>query len=144
MSLLRSIGAGDIRVANENPPSARSMQHALDNTKGRAQSVPEVERLRGDIGIAQYFALGFGTIIGSAWVVLLGDWLTIAAPGGALLGFMAGGAVMMIIGRCYAELLGQLPEAGSEFIYAHRVFARAAGFVVGWFLILYLVGVTIY
>jgi APA family basic amino acid/polyamine antiporter len=131
-------------VANKNPSSAHPRQRAVDSIEGRAPSGHEPERLRGDIGIAQYFALGFGTIIGSAWVVLLGDWLTIAGPGGALLGFMAGGVVMMIIGRCYAELLGQLPEAGSEFIYAHRVFGRVAGFVVGWFLILYLVGVTIY
>lgn len=144
MNSLQSIGAEHIRVADENAPSARPIQRAFDHTDSRAQLVPEVERLRGDIGIAQYFALGFGTIIGSAWVVLLGDWLTIAGPGGALLGFIAGGAMMMVIGRCYAELLGQLPEAGSEFIYAHRVFGRAAGFVVGWFLILYLVGVTIY
>jgi amino acid transporter len=105
---------------------------------------PTGARLRGDIGIVQYFTLGFGTIIGSAWVVLLGDWLVAAAPGGAVLGFLAGGVVMMVIGYCYAELIGRLPEAGSEFIYAYRVFGPATGFVVGWFLILYLVGVTVY
>jgi len=105
---------------------------------------PTGDRLRGDIGIVQYFTLGFGTIIGSAWVVLLGDWLVAAAPGGAVLGFVAGGIVMMVIGYCYAELIKRLPEAGSEFIYAYRVFGPATGFVVGWFLILYLVGVTVY
>lgn len=101
-------------------------------------------RLRGDIGRLQYFALGFGTIIGSAWVVLLGNWLRIAGPGGAILGFLGGGAMMMVIGCCYTELIGQLPEAGTEFIYGYRVFGRVIGFAVGWFLILYLVGVTIY
>jgi basic amino acid/polyamine antiporter, APA family len=101
-------------------------------------------RLRGNIGRLQYFALGFGTIIGSAWVVLLGDWLRVAGPGGAILGFLSGGAMMMVIGCCYTELIGQLPEAGTEFIYGYRVFGRVAGFAVGWFLILYLVGVTVY
>jgi amino acid transporter len=101
-------------------------------------------RLSGNIGIAQYFALGFGTIIGSAWVVLLGDWLKIAGPGGTILGFMAGGAVMMIVGYSYAELIRRVPEAGSEFIYAYRIFGRGAGFLVGWFLLLYLIGVTVY
>ncbi|MDR3512459.1 MAG: APC family permease [Caulobacteraceae bacterium] len=100
--------------------------------------------LRGSIGAVQYFTLGFGTIIGSAWVVLLGDWLTEAGPGGAILGFAAGGLVMMVIGYCYAELVGRIPEAGSEFIYAYRVFGPAVGFIVGWFLLLYLVGVTVY
>lgn len=100
--------------------------------------------LRGGIGAVQYFTLGFGTIIGSAWVVLLGDWLTEAGPGGAMLGFAAGGVVMMLIGYGYAELVARIPESGGEFIYAYRVFGPAAGFVVGWFLLLYLVGVTVY
>lgn len=107
-------------------------------------TTPPDGRLRGEIGRLQYFALGFGTIIGSAWVVLLSDWLRIAGPGGAILGFLCGGAMMMIIGYCYMELIGRLPEAGSEFIYTYRVFGKVAGFAVGWFLILYLVGVTVY
>lgn len=110
---------------------------AIDLTVGKT-------RLRGDIGRLQYFALGFGTIIGSAWVVLLGNWLRIAGPGGAILGFLSGGLMMMVIGCCYAELIGQIPEAGTEFIYGYRVFGRVIGFAVGWFLILYLVGVTVY
>ena len=63
-------------------------------------------RLRGNIGPLQYLALGFGTMIGSAWVILLGDWLGEAGPGGAVLGFLAGGVVVMIVGACYAELTG--------------------------------------
>ena len=59
-------------------------------------------------------------------------------------GFAAGGLVMMVIGYCYADLVGRIPEAGSEFIYAYRVFGPAVGFIVGWFLLLYLVGVTVY
>ena len=30
----------------------------------------------------------------------------------------------MAIGACYAELTALLPEAGSEFIYAHRIYGR--------------------
>lgn len=100
--------------------------------------------LRGKIGRFQYLALGFGTIIGSAWVILLGNWLIKAGPGGAIVGFVAAGAVMIVIGACYAELTTQIPEAGSEFIYAHRVYGRETAFVVGWFLALYLVCVTIF
>jgi APA family basic amino acid/polyamine antiporter len=50
--------------------------------------VSDVPSLRGDIGRFQYLALGFGTMIGSAWVILLGDWLGKAGPGGAILGFL--------------------------------------------------------
>jgi amino acid transporter len=106
--------------------------------------VNEAPALHGDIGRFQYLALGFGTMIGSAWVILLGDWLGKAGPGGAILGFLCGGLVMMAIGGCYAELTARLPEAGSEFIYAHRVYGRPMAFVVGWFLVLYLLCVTVF
>ncbi|MEI9964631.1 MAG: hypothetical protein WDM92_07915 [Caulobacteraceae bacterium] len=62
-------------------------------------------RLHGKISVTQYFALGFGTMIGSAWIVLLSTWLTTSGPGGAVLGFLGGGAVMMLVGRAFAELI---------------------------------------
>ncbi len=104
----------------------------------------EAPRLRGRIGRFQYLALGFGTMIGSAWVILLGDWLGKAGPGGAVIGFLAGGLVVMLVGACYAELAGYLPEAGSEFVYARRVYGRGLAFTVGWFLVLYLLSVTVF
>ena len=104
----------------------------------------DAPRLHGNIGLFQYLALGFGTMIGSAWVILLGDWLREAGPGGAVLGFLCGALVVMTVGACYAELTARLPEAGSEFIYAHRVYGRGLAFTVGWFLLLYLVSVTVF
>jgi basic amino acid/polyamine antiporter, APA family len=104
----------------------------------------ERSALRGQIGPFQYLALGFGTIIGSAWVILLGTWLTEAGPGGAIVGFACAGIVMMLIGACYAELTAQIPQAGSEFIYALHFYGRRTAFVVGWFLGLYLICVTIF
>jgi len=101
-------------------------------------------KLRGNIGYFQFLSLSFGTMIGSAWVILLGDWLGEAGPGGAVLGFASGALIIMTIGACYAELASRLPEAGSEFIYAHRVYGRKLAFAVGWFLVLYLVSVTVF
>lgn len=104
----------------------------------------DAPRLRGNIGRFQYLALGFGTMIGSAWVILLGDWLGKAGPGGSVIGFLAGGLIVMLVGACYAELAGYLPEAGSEFVYARRAYGRGLAFTVGWFLILYLLSVTVF
>jgi basic amino acid/polyamine antiporter, APA family len=101
-------------------------------------------KLSGNIGYFQFLSLGFGTMIGSAWVILLGNWLGEAGPGGAVLGFASGAVIVMAIGACYAELTTLLPEAGSEFIYAHRVYGRHLAFAVGWFLILYLISVTVF
>jgi APA family basic amino acid/polyamine antiporter len=102
----------------------------------------EAPALRRTIGRFQYFALGFGTIIGSAWVVVLGDWLKAAGPGGAIAGFLAGGLLMSLLAAVYAELSARMPEAGAEFIFAYRVFGVRIGFLVGWFVTLNLIAVT--
>lgn len=109
-----------------------------------AAVMSDAPRLRGRIGPFQYLALGFGTMIGSAWVILLGDWLGKAGPGGSVLGFLGGGLVVMLVGACYAELAGHIPEAGSEFVYARRVYGPRLAFAVGWFLVLYLLSVTVF
>lgn len=104
----------------------------------------EAAGLRRTVGPLQYFALGFGCIIGAAWIVSLGEMYARAGPGGAVIGFVLGGAVMAIVGACYGELAAQLPRAGSEFVYCHHVYGRRTGFLVGWFITLFLVGVTIF
>jgi len=88
---------------------------------------------------AGFFALSFGSMVGSGWIILLGDWLKRAAPGGALLALLAGGALMALIGCCYAELAARLPRAGGEFLYALEGLGRTAAFIVGWFITLFLV-----
>lgn len=98
--------------------------------------------LRKSIGPFQFFALAIGVIIGSAWVVLIGDLLELGGPGGAILGFAIGGVVMLLVAAAYAELAAAIPVAGGEFIFAFKLFGRGAGFVVGWFLTLYLVAST--
>lgn len=90
------------------------------------------------VGLFGFFALGFGCIVGSGWVVLLGDWLERAGPLGAGLGLLAGGAVMILVGLCYGELSSRVPMAGADYIYTRVAFGRATGFAVGWFLLLYL------
>jgi basic amino acid/polyamine antiporter, APA family len=98
--------------------------------------------LRRTIGPFQFFALAIGVIIGSAWVVLVGDLLQLGGPGGAILGFTAGGFVMIVVAAAYGELASRIPVAGGEFIFAYRLFGRRLGFLVGWLITLYLVAST--
>jgi amino acid transporter len=93
------------------------------------------------IGRSGYFTLAFGAIVGSGWVVVLGDWLRAAGPGGASIGFLAGGVVMVLISLCYGELAARFPTAGAEFLYTLETFGRRAGFLVAWFLTLYSIAV---
>jgi APA family basic amino acid/polyamine antiporter len=69
-------------------------------------------------------------------VVLLGGWLLHAAPGGALLGILLGGAAMALIAALYAELGSRFPRTGGEVTYLTAVFGKACGFIVGWLLTL--------
>ncbi len=108
-------------------------------------STPSAARaLRGDIGRFQLFAFGFGSIIGSAWCVLVGSWLTSAGPGGAVLGFLAGGCVIACIGACYAELTSRVPVTGGEFSFVLTVFGRCPAFYVGWFIALAWICVAVF
>jgi amino acid transporter len=92
--------------------------------------------LQKSIGPVQFVAVGFGSIVGTGWVVLLGGWLLHAAPGGAVLGIILGGAAMALVAALYAELGSRFPRTGGEVTYATAVFGKTCGFIVGWLLTL--------
>jgi basic amino acid/polyamine antiporter, APA family len=94
------------------------------------------------LGGFQYLAIAIGCMIGIAWITVLGEWLARAGPLGAMLGFVAGGIVMMGVAACYAELTGMMPDTGGDVVFAHRVFGPDAAYLVGWFLILMAVSVA--
>jgi len=93
------------------------------------------------VGRGGFFALSFGSIVGSGWIVLLGEWLRLAAPAGALLALLAGGMLMAAIGLCYAELAARMPRAGAELRYVADTLGPRVAFPVGWFLTLFLVAI---
>lgn len=104
----------------------------------------EGQRLAGRIGRFQLFALGFGSIIGSAWVVILNRWFAEAGPMGAVLGFVAGGIAVVCIGACYAELTARVPKTGGDFTFALAAFGPRLAFFVGWFTALGWISVTVF
>ena len=92
--------------------------------------------LRRSLGLSQYFSFSFGVIVGVGWIVLLGQWLQAGGPLGAILGFALGGAMMAVIGLCYAETATMFPRSGGEMVYAFAGFGSRAGYIVGWALTL--------
>lgn len=89
--------------------------------------------LRRAIGRGGFFSLAFGAIVGSGWVVVLGDWLKAAGPGGASLGFLAGALVMVLVALCYGELAARSTAAGGEFLYTLETFGRFPAFLSAGF-----------
>ncbi len=53
--------------------------------------------------LADYFALGFGTMVGVGWLVVMDDWLTRGGPLGAILGFAIGGTIRCPLATCTAD-----------------------------------------
>jgi APA family basic amino acid/polyamine antiporter len=88
------------------------------------------------LGPLQLFTFGFGTIVGIAWVVLMGQLLASAGLAGALIGLSVGALMMATIGVCYAEMGMRLPVTGGEVAYVREVYGASFAHVLGWFLLL--------
>ena len=99
-------------------------------------------RLGKELGLAQYFTIGFGAIIGTGWVTVLGSWLQQAGPLGAMLAFATGGVIILLVGLCYAEMATMIPVSGAEVAYAYEVFGVEACFATGWLLALVYMATT--
>jgi len=88
------------------------------------------------LSLWNYFALGFGTMIGTGWVVLMDDWLGRGGPFGAMLGFAIGGIVLLPVGYVYGQWVKRLPDAAGEAAYTAQVFPQAVSNVTGWIMFL--------
>lgn len=103
------------------------------------ESLPALPRTLSPLRL---FALSFGTIIGVGWITVLGVWLSQGGALGAVVGFLLGGLLILIIAVVYTEAALMFPVSGGEVAYAYRMFNTFAGFFVGWFLVLSYIATT--
>jgi basic amino acid/polyamine antiporter, APA family len=97
------------------------------------QAVPALAR---KLRAIDYFALGWGTMVGVGWLVVMDDWLLRGGALGALLGFLIGGAVLLPIGWVYGRLVAAMPDAAGEIAYTSAVFPHSVSFATGWMMTL--------
>ncbi len=83
-----------------------------------------------------YFTLGWGTMVGVGWLVIMDDWLLRGGALGAVLGFVIGGALLLPIGWVYGKLVIAMPDAAGEIAYTSAVFPRSVSFATGWMMTL--------
>jgi basic amino acid/polyamine antiporter, APA family len=83
-----------------------------------------------------YFTLGWGTMVGVGWLVVMDDWLLRGGVLGALLGFAIGGTLLFPIGYVYGRLVVAMPDAAGEVAYTAKVFAEHVSFATGWMMVL--------
>lgn len=103
---------------------------------GVIASARSVATLARKLTLWNYFALGFGTMIGTGWVVLMDDWLARGGPFGAMLGFAAGGILLLPVGYIYGEWVKRLPDAAGEAAYTAQAFRPWVSYVTGWIMLL--------
>ena len=86
--------------------------------------------------VTDYFSLGWGTMVGVGWLVVMDDWLTRGGPLGGILGFAIGGVLLLPIGYVYGKLVMAMPDASGEVAYTASVFPRPVSFFTGWMMML--------
>ena len=86
--------------------------------------------------LIDYFALGFGVTVGTAWLVTMDDLLRRGGSLGAILGFAAGGLMLLPIGYIYGQLVTAIPDSAAEVAYTARFFSPSISFATGWMMFL--------
>lgn len=96
---------------------------SIDASKGRA--------LQRAITGPQFFAVSFGCIVGVGWIVVMGGIVGRAGPGGTAIALSIGGAGVLLVAMCYAEMAARMPAAGGELVYANVLAGSVGSYVIG-------------
>jgi amino acid transporter len=91
----------------------------------------EGRRLHRDVSTLGLLFFSLGSIIGSGWLLAPLTVTAIAGPA-AIIAWVIGGVVMLILALVHAELGGMYPVAGGSARYPHFAFGSMAGFAIGW------------
>lgn len=84
------------------------------------------------LGRTDILALGFGTMVGWSWVMVTTTWINEAGFWGAIIAFLAGASIIILVGLSYGELTSALPLAGGEIVYVYRAMGKQVAWLVGW------------
>jgi basic amino acid/polyamine antiporter, APA family len=103
---------------------------------GYGSTPPSQPQLARKLRVLDYFTLGWGTMVGVGWLVVMDDWLLRGGPLGGILGFTLGGALLLPIGHVYGKLVAAMPDAAGEVAYTAKVFPRSVSFATGWMMVL--------
>jgi len=88
--------------------------------------------LKREIGLIGLMWASVGSIIGSGWLFGAQKGLIAAGPA-AMISWVVGGLMMMVLALIHAELGGMYPVSGGTARFPHYAFGGAAGASFGWF-----------
>ena len=88
--------------------------------------------LKREVGLIGLMWASVGSIIGSGWLFGAQEGLIAAGPA-AIISWIVGGLMMMVLALIHAELGGMYPVSGGTARFPHYAFGGAAGASFGWF-----------
>ncbi|MEG2081825.1 MAG: APC family permease [Oscillospiraceae bacterium] len=101
------------------------------------EKVPENAGMQKTLSLWNFFTIGFGAIIGTGWVLLVGDWMVIGGgPIAAMIAFAIGAVFLLPIGAVFGELTAAIPISGGIVEYVDRTFGHNVSYITGWLLAL--------
>src|SRR6201988_5139757 len=109
----------------------RADRRAKTTTTQATNSVHPTQLAR-QLRLTNYFTLGWGTMVGVGWLVVMDDWLPRGGPLGGILGFALGAMLLLPIAYVYGQLVPRMPDAGGEIAYTATVFPGWISFATGW------------
>ncbi len=92
---------------------------------------PQTGPLKREIGGWALLFAGIGSIIGSGWLFGAARAASIAGPG-AILAWLIGAAVVLVIGWLASELGGMFPVPGGMVRFSHATHGPLVGFLAAW------------
>jgi amino acid transporter len=94
---------------------------------------PEHVTLRRDVGVIGLLFASVGSIIGSGWLFGALTAAQLAGPA-AILSWVIGAVMILLIGLVYAELGTMFPLSGGVVRFPHLAFGTFASYTTGWIL----------
>ncbi|MDU5027863.1 MAG: APC family permease [Negativicoccus succinicivorans] len=95
----------------------------------------ETGHVKKTLTVSHYFNIGFGAIVGTGWILMVGDWVIVGGgPLAAMLAFLLGALTLLPIAAVFGELTSAIPISGGIVEYIERAFGSKASFVAGWLL----------
>lgn len=93
--------------------------------------------MKKSLSLWNFFTIGFGAIIGTGWVLQVGDWMVLGGgPVAAMIAFAIGAIFLLPIGAVFGELTAAIPISGGVIEYVDRTFGTNVSYITGWFLAL--------
>lgn len=109
-------------------------KQSMDSTNTAAANAGGMKKT---LTLWNFFTIGFGAIIGTGWVLLVGDWMIIGGgPIAAMIAFAIGAVFLLPIGAVFGELTSAIPISGGIVEYVDRTFGHNMSYVTGWLLAL--------